>query len=296
MSNITDETLGVTAIVMSYKRIDQTLQTLCNLETCDPPPNEILVHVDGGETNTLESLKRSFPGAQYILSHDSIGPGGGRNKLIDAARFPLVASFDDDSYPLDSDFFARVIRLFNVVPDIALIAGRVFHRGDELADPEWSAEWCSDFLGCACVYRRASFLETSGYVPLPIAYGMEEVDIALRFHGAGKRIIFSPWLRVFHDTNLDHHANPNINSASIANLALLMWLRYPVSLWPRGCAHVINRVFWLIRHQRFSGILSGLLSVPSHCWSYRRFRKLVKRGVICSYLRLRRHPIAIDLP
>ena len=58
----------------------------------------------------------------------------------------------------------------------------------------------------ACVYRRSAFLEAGGYVPLPVAYGMEEVDLALRLHSRGGKILTTPWLRVFHNTDLKRHA------------------------------------------------------------------------------------------
>ena len=51
------------------------------------------------------------------------------------------------------------------------------------------------------------FLNSEGYVPLVVAYGMEEVDLCMRLTNKGKKIYFSPWLRIFHDTELAHHAS-----------------------------------------------------------------------------------------
>ncbi|HKR21506.1 MAG TPA: glycosyltransferase, partial [Pyrinomonadaceae bacterium] len=101
----------ISAIVTAYERIEQTLNTIRILESCDPKPDEILVHVDGNRTDFQSVIGNSFPNVRVIMSRERVGPGGGRNKLVDAATCDLVASFDDDSYPIDSDYFARVARL-----------------------------------------------------------------------------------------------------------------------------------------------------------------------------------------
>ena len=36
----------------------------------------------------------------------------------------------------------------------------------------------ADFSGGGCAYRKTRYLEIGGYVPIPTAYGMEEVDLA----------------------------------------------------------------------------------------------------------------------
>ncbi len=289
-------TIKVTAILTAYQRVDQTLNTLRILYSCKPAPSDILVHVDGNETDTLKALQRAFPEVRYILSSENIGPGGGRNKLISAAIHDLVASFDDDSYPIDADYFARVVRLAEAAPKAAIIVGHVFHRGEPLHPDERTVEWTSDFIGCGCIYRRSIFLQTMGYVPLPTAYGMEEVDLALRLHADGKQILKTAWLRVFHDTDLTHHALPDVTASSIANLFLLTFLRYPVIFWPVGMVQVIKRLGWLMTHGRRNGILAGLCRVPTCLWKNRPYRATLSVRSVASYLRLRRNPLTIPWP
>ncbi len=283
-------TVPVTAIVTAFQRVDQTLATLRILSNGTPAPAEIVVHVDGNEVATLERLRSEFPEVRYLLSEDNVGPGGGRNKLVREATHPLVASFDDDSYPLDSDYFSRATRLFEAHPDASIITARVFHQGDTILEPEPTLEWTSDFSGGACVFRREAILSTTGYVPLSTAYGMEEVDLAMRLHAAGKHILVTGWLRVFHDTDLKRHADPNVTAGRIANLFLLTYLRYPPSLWPIGLAQVIRLIFWLFTEGRRSGILKGLLSVPVFLKQNRSHRQPLSSQAVRSYLSLRRHP------
>jgi len=285
----------ISAIVTAYERIEQTLATLRVIRSCTPPPDEVLVHVDANRRDCEQAICKAFPDVRVLVSKDQVGPGGGRNKLVDAAKFDLVASFDDDSYPIDSDYFARAAKLFEQFPDAAVICAAIYQVGEAIGLDERSAEWTADFSGAACIYQRQAFLDAGGYVPLPVAYGMEEVDLAIRLHWRGARILTTRWLRVFHNTNLAHHADPRVTAGSIANLALLAYLRYPVTLWGIGIGQCANRLLWLLRHGRHRGILKGVTMIPAHLWSNHRYRLPVSAGAVRSYLALRRAPIAQSL-
>ena len=281
---------GLSVIVTAYERVDQTLHTLRILESCDPQPDEILVHVDDNRVECEKAIRTAFPQVKVLVSSERVGPGGGRNRLVAAASHEFVASFDDDSYPIDSDYFARVRQLFDRFPGASIICASIYHAGEPIGLDERKAQWTADFSGGACVFRRDVFVDTGGYVPLPVAYGMEEVDLALRLHARGGKILSSSWLRVFHDTDLNRHAEPHVTAGSIANLALLAYLRYPVSLWSIGVWQCANRVLWLLRHGRRRGIWRGLAMIPGHLRAHRRFRLTVSNRAVRSYLVLRRTP------
>ena len=276
---------GVTAIVTAWRRIDQTLAAIARIRACEPAPDEVLVHVDGNESECAAAIRKAFPDVAVLESADSVGPGGGRNKLIEAARNELAASFDDDSYPIDADYFARVEFLFERFPEAALIGASIFHRHEPEPAAARLATRTGSFTGCGAVYRRSAFLGGGGYVPLPIAYAMEEEDLALRLLDQGKVMLFSPWLRVFHDTDLSHHGNPRITAAQIANTALLAFLRYPARYWPYGAAQVLNRAIWSVRHGRSQGVAVGLAQIPRHLWRHRELRRPVSAGAVRAKLR-----------
>jgi GT2 family glycosyltransferase len=282
---------GISAIVTAYERVEQTLATLRVIDNCNPAPDEILVHVDDNRVVCVLAIREAFPNVRVLLSNERVGPGGGRNKLMAAATHDFVASFDDDSYPIDSDFFARAQQLFAKHEDASVICAALYHRGETIALDERNAAWTADFSGGACVFRRSAFLEAGGYVPLPVAYGMEEVDLALRLHARGGRILTSSWLRVFHDTDLQRHGDPRVTAGSIANLALLAYLRYPVSLWLVGLGQCVNRVVWLLRHGRRRGIWRGVTMIPAHLRAHRQYRLPLAVSEVKSYLALRRAPL-----
>jgi GT2 family glycosyltransferase len=280
-------------MITAHRRIDESLKTIARIRACSPAPEEVVVHVDGGETVTADSIVRAFPDVRVLTSAATVGPGGGRNAVMAAATQPIVASFDDDSYPIDADYFARVTRLFDEFPDAGVVDAYVFHLNQAVELDFDQSEWVADFSGGACAYRRERFLETGGYVPLPVAYGMEEVDFGLRFHAAGGRILRSRRLRVFHNTDLGRHADAAVTAASIANIALLAYLRYPRWLWAVGGGQCLKRMGWLIRHGRWRGIAAGLIAIPRTLGRYRQARRPISARALRSYFRLRRHPIAV---
>ena len=122
---------------------------------------------------------------------------------------------------------------------------------------------------------------------------MEEVDLALRLHSRGERILTSSWLRVFHDTDLQRHGDPRVTAGSIANLALLAYLRYPRSLWFVGLGQCVNRVVWLVRHGRRRGIWMGVTMIPAHLRAHREYRLPLGVNEVKSYLALRRAPVPV---
>jgi GT2 family glycosyltransferase len=281
---------AVTAIVTAYQRIDAVLETLARVRACDPSPDEIIVHVDGGEHATASAIVNAFPDIRVIISPSPVGPGGGRNRMAEAARNEIVASFDDDSYPIDVDYFDRLRREFDAYPAAWVVDARVFHLHDAAPPLRDAAAWVADFTGCGCAYRRSRFLQVGGYVPLPTAYGMEEVDFSLRMHALGGRVLKSERLRVHHHSDLAHHAQAFVTSASIVNLALLTYLRYPISMWLIGMGQCANRIQWLLRHDRSRGIGRGLLGILPAVIKHRSRRNAVPGRTLRSYLALRRRP------
>jgi GT2 family glycosyltransferase len=286
-----DKSTGISAILTAYDRIEQTLETLRVIQSCVPKPGEILVHVDANQIECEKAIRDAFPEVRIVCSEDRVGPGGGRNKLVEAAQFEFVASFDDDSYPLDSDYFARVAKLFERFPDASVICAALYHAGESIGLDDRSAQWTADFCGGACIFQRKTFLEAGGYVPLPVAYGMEEVDLAIRLHSRGGKILSTAWLRVFHNTDLARHGDPGVTAGSIANLALLAYLRYPISFWSIGAVQCVNRLLWLLRHGRRRGILKGVTMIPAHLRANHHYRSPVSKSAVRSYLALRRDPI-----
>lgn len=292
---VTAPAAPITAIVCGYKRIPALLATLKRISSCSPPPAEILLHVDDGQEPCAAAVQTRFPDVRLLVSPTCVGPGGGRNRLIAEARHELVASFDDDSYPVDDDFFARAADLCERFPNAAIIGGLVYERGHEVHPDVRQFEAVADFPGGGCIYRKSTFLSTTGFLPLAVAYGAEEVDLAIRLHAAGQQILRTRWLRVFHDTDLSRHSVPAVSSASIANIALVAFLRYPAAAWPLGAWQCLRRATWLIARGRGRGVMRGFLSIPRFLNQHKQLRAPIPLRSLWSYLMLRRHPTRVEL-
>ena len=255
---------------------------LGHLLKCQPSPNEIIVHVDAGDDQTAKQIEKKFPDVELIQSETTMGPGGGRNRLVDTVKNEWVASFDDDSWPIEANFFLNAQQVINE-SESDLIACEIHERDQpEAKSEDQTLSPVSWFVGCGCLIRKSAFQDAGGFLPLRYAYGMEESDLAIKLIDRGSSLVYAPTLKVFHDCDRDsHHANPKINAAQISNIGLLCYLRYPLRCWPLGLAQVGNRVLFCIRKGRFKGILSGLLNIPIACWNNRSVRQPVSYNAFC---------------
>ncbi|MCB1209727.1 MAG: glycosyltransferase family 2 protein [Verrucomicrobiales bacterium] len=276
----------ISAIIPAHRRFDTVSKAIEVITACQPGPSEILVHVDGGDSGLLQQLALHHPNVRVLHSHPLLGPGGSRNALVEAASHEWIANFDEDSFPAHSNYFARLQALIARFPDAAMFSAA--SNAEEMAEIE--IQEIAIPSGCGCVFRKSWFAKTGGFVPLPIAYSMEEVDIGLRVHAKGGAIILDPQLQVIHDKKLPDRIDPEINAAIMANTALFPYLRFPVLLWPMGLLNIISRMIHLIRRGWTTGLLEGLQRIPTHLIQFRTYRSPVPFRAVFSWQMLRRYP------
>lgn len=277
----------ISVVIPTWRRTARLLDTLAVVQRCTPPPDEILVHVDAGDSTTAPALARDFPTVRVLSAATTQGPGGARNRLLAESRHPLVVSLDDDSFPVDPDFFATVQACFDRHPRAGVLAMSIVHDGEEMVPLRETDREVADFVGCGCAYRRVVFAQVPGYVPLHPAYGMEEADVALQIADLGWSIMLCGGLRVRHATDRGHQTSTAIVSAHVRNTALLAFLRYPPRLAPYGLAQVVNRMRYSIGRGHVRGAVLGALQAPGLCLSRRRHRKPVQAETVMRLRRLR---------
>jgi GT2 family glycosyltransferase len=287
--------MSISVVIPTYKRIPELLRTLKILSDLDAGPAEVIVHVDGGDEHSGAAVRQNSNGIRVIEGRNTLGPGGSRNKLVKEAKCDIIVSLDDDSFPIDADFFPAVVRAVERHPTAGVIAMNIIHDGEPLINRSARAHPVSDFVGCGCVYRRQAFLSSHGYVPIQPAYGVEETDISLQIIDNGWKIIHDHDLRVRHATTRSHQASATITAAHISNLALLAFLRYPILYLPLGLLQVLSRIIWSIRNGRISGTLSGIAAIPGKIWQFRSYRKPVSAATMRKVRDLRRESQDIQL-
>jgi GT2 family glycosyltransferase len=270
-----DRTVPISVIIPTYSRGMSILTVLEKIQLCDLKPKEILIHIDLGDGILERELKRRFPKAGIMTSSIRLGPGGGRHRCLLKCNTPYAVSFDDDSYPVDSDFFSRVERLFAKYPQAAVFGANIWHRQESEKTRSEKVVNFPSYMGCGYALRLAAYRQVRGYLPRPVSYGMEETDLSLQLFAAGWQVYEAGELRVFHDTDLKHHQSREVTAGSIANVALYAFLNYPLAGLSLGLAQVANRVVYCIRMGRLRGIIAGLLRIPIDCYHYRWYRKPV---------------------
>lgn len=279
----------VTVGIPTYARGERLLTTLPRIFSCNPGPAQVIVHVDATDGTLEQRLAADFPSVTVLSTKGRVGPGGGRHRCIQAASEPFFASFDDDSWPLDAKYFESVRKNFDDYPRVALLAAVITSRGE--AAPEYADRFqpVVDYTGCGYAIRTDVYRELPGHLDRKIPYGIEERDLSLQLHAAGHQLLRCGNMRVYHDTALSHHVRAEITAGTIENAALIPWLRYPISLWPRGLLQYANVLRFLIRNRRLSGMASGILRSPIEIWRHRSARRTYDAKIIRSFLRRRRH-------
>src|SRR5215831_2945383 len=160
----------VAVIIPTYNRGLAVLSTLEKIQGCDPQPAEIWVHVDLADGAVERELYRRFPNVGVLTSSKRLGPGGGRHRCLAACTTPYAASFDDDSYPVDSDFFSSVERLLSEYPQVAIFGASVWSRNEPEKVRTESLMPSPSYLGCGFSIRLAAYRRVRGYLPRPVAY------------------------------------------------------------------------------------------------------------------------------
>jgi GT2 family glycosyltransferase len=269
-----DSTVPISVIIPTYDRGMAVLSVLDKIQECDPKPTEILVHIDLSDGILERELNRRFPNTIVLESPIRLGPGGGRHRCLLACNTPYAVSFDDDSYPVDTDFFSSVEQLFSKHSHVAVFEANVWHRHEPAKVRTKSLVPTPSYIGCGYAIRVAAYGQVRGHLPRhPVSYGMEEMDLSIQLFEAGWQILQAGNLRVFHDTELKHHQSSEITSGTIANVGLYAFLHYPFIGWGRGFLQLSNKVFYCIRMGRIGGICSGLFSIPGECYRNRQYRK-----------------------
>lgn len=278
----------VTVIIPTFGRGLRVLTTIGHVLSSAPLPRGVIVHIDQSDGQLERAITSRFPDVLVLTSSTRLGPGGGRHQCLLRCQTEFAASFDDDSYPVDTDYFTQAGELLRQNPDAAIIGASIWQQGQDETRRNRSLTRRADFTGCGHVLRLEAYRQVRGYLARPIAYGMEETDLALQLFARGWKICDSGELRVFHDTELSHHQSADITAGSIANVALFGFLHYPAAGWPRALLQVGNKIVDALRRGRKAGIAKGLVIAPQICWNFKRYRAPLPWKTVQQFLRLRR--------
>ena len=277
----------VAVVIPTYNRGSAVVSVLEKVLACDPQPAEIWVHIDQNDGVLERHLMERFPGVHILTSAGRLGPGGGRHRCLLACGAPYVVSLDDDSWPVDADFFAAIEPLFSSYPRAAIFGASIWHRAEAEIRRSRVVRRVASYVGCGHAMRVAAYRDIRGYLARPMAYAIEESDVGLQLFVRGWQVCSAEELRVYHDTDRTHHEAAEVTASTITNLALLAFLHYPAMDLGRGAAQVANRVAYSVRRGRIRGVASGVGGIVAECYRNRALRAPIRHEVLMEYLRLR---------
>jgi GT2 family glycosyltransferase len=279
--------------IPAFKRKEKLLKTLHKILECDPLPCEVLVHVDGRDSEIMREVGKLDGGVKILSSATFVGPGGGRNKMMIEADCDWVAHFDDDSYPLDKDYFARVMSLVATHVEVDVWCAAVISHGEYFSAGQLLQR--AVYHGCGHVMRKAAFMKTHGYLPLPVAYNLEEVDVSLQIHEIGGLCVQAADLRVWHDNPTPSRETFDREVAMMRNTILFPLLRFPVLAWPQAFVSVLRRGVKLATlPQGWSVLWQTLRILPDAIAKHIHCRDPVSLKTVFSWLLLRRAAVLLN--
>ncbi len=274
---VTDDRDPRVAVVMiTHNRCREVLCTLGHLTRL--PERPPVVVVDNGSTDgTAAAVAGRFPQVDVLPAGRNLGAVG-RTLGVRRVQSPYVAFADDDSW-WEPGTLRRAAELFDRLPRLGVITGRVLvgpeDREDPVcrqleqsplpAEPGMPGPPLLGFLAGASVVRRAAFLEAGGFRP-ELFLGGEEDLLAADLAARGWWLCYVPELVVH------HHPSPRRDAASrrshlVRNALWFAWLRRPLSsalrrtlhlarsaprdrAALRGFAAALSGLPWVLRHRR----------------------------------------------
>jgi GT2 family glycosyltransferase len=286
----------VAICIATHNRLADLTRTLAELERLDPKPDEILVAADGCQDGTLEMLRAAGPRWRLIVHEQARGSIPSRNELAAASQSDVFLSIDDDSYPIEADFIARVRALFAAEPRLAVVTFP--QRTDEFPESMQCtdfgpARFVGSYVNSGAAIRRSAFEALGGY-PGFFFHAYEEPDFALRCVCAGWQVRFEPGLTIRHHfsntqrsqwrTHQRHARNEfwsvllRCPAPQIIAVALFRIARQFGYAWKRGLSWVVREPQWWLAALR--GIPQCLTQRRPIPWQgYRMWMELVRHPI-----------------
>jgi GT2 family glycosyltransferase len=192
--------MRVSIMITTRNRLEDLQRTILVLRKLDPVPDEILITADGCTDGTAEFVSSALPPAKFIVNQAGIGSVASRDRMMREARGDLVLALDDDSYPEQSDCIARVLPLFELRPELAVLhfPQRTDEYPETLAQTNFGSEHSTrSFANSGAVLRRSTYLQLPGFESR-FFHMYEEPDYALQCVAAGFDVRFSPVITIRH--------------------------------------------------------------------------------------------------
>lgn len=220
-------------MITTRNRCDDLRHTLSRLQSMDPQPLEILVCADGCTDGTVQMVTTGYPAVTLMINKAGSGSVPARDRMLRTARGEWVMSLDDDSYPLDVNFFSKVGHVVQRHPEVSVFTFPEQRDGGNYPSPTKTPQapghYVSAYPNCAALMNREDYMTTGGY-PTFFVHAYEEPDYALQLCGRGKSVWFEPSLSVRHHLSDQNRSSLRTHHLHARNELWSVWMRCP-ALW-----------------------------------------------------------------
>ncbi len=192
----------VAVIITTRDRRVQLRDTLQQIRGCRPPPDEILVCCDGCSDDSADMLRDEFADVRVLENERWRGSIPSRDRLLREAHSEVVVSLDDDSFPMDPQFFLRVKGLFRKFPRAAVltfpqVTDEFPETLTQIRPTRGGRSLVGSFTNSGAALRRSIYLRLPGFATV-FEHAYEEPDYAKQCVGAGYGVVHEPALTVRH--------------------------------------------------------------------------------------------------
>jgi len=223
-------TFGI--MITTRNRSSDLRRTLQRVIELNPPPDEVWICADGCTDDTVAMVKTVCPNASLLVNETGIGSIGSRDRMLRSMTADWVLSLDDDSYPLDVAFFAKVTDVIANHPEVSVFTFPEQRDTEVYASPSKTPEtpghYVSAYPNCAALMNRSDYFRVGGY-PTFFFHNYEEPDYALQLCGVGKHVWFEPSLTIRHHLSAANRSLIRNHHLNARNELWSVWMRCP---WP----------------------------------------------------------------
>jgi biofilm PGA synthesis N-glycosyltransferase PgaC len=219
--------------------------------------------MDDGSTDRTAAIVESFAAKHTFIRLQTARSRGGRNfgsqyKAIQAAyeqlakpmEFDFVAIQDADQAPEREDYYESIFSEFRKNPRLGVASGVIYER--LRGNWEFRPENSEDAVAASCVFRRETFDQIGGYVPM--YYQGSDWLIQLKVRMAGWGLLTRPDLHIL-------HYRPTSSAGGIwrgrfhAGLSDASFGSHPIFEFLKCCRRLTTHPILLGSVVRFSGYL-----------------------------------------
>ena len=285
-------------MITTRNRRDDLQLTLTRLQSLRPYPAEVMVCADGCTDDTVAMVTEQHPSITLIRNEQGQGSVASRDRMLRQLQGDWVLSIDDDSYPLDDDFFARAESLIQAHPEVAVFTfpeqrdGEVYTSAQK--SPTAPSHYAAAYPNCAALMDRSFYLQQPGFPP-SFFHMYEETDYSLQCYAAGRGVWFESSLIFRHHLSAAQRQPVRRHHQNARNELWSVWRRCP---WPWLPAVAAFRVWRQFRYACTEGLgwavrepiwwWAALRGAPD-CWQR---RQPVSWSRYLAWMKLARQPMS----